>query len=55
MLTYVYVIMSLRCMKGVLKILKITATGANDGQFDPELRTAFLFSANSLDFSALRF
>ena len=34
---------------------KIPAMGANDRQFDPELRTVFLFSANSLDFSALRF
>ena len=36
-------------------IFKIPAMGANDRQFDPELRTVFLFSANSLDFSALRF
>ena len=36
-------------------IFKIPAMGANDRQFDPELGTVFLFSANSLDFSALRF
>ena len=29
--------------------------GANDGQFDPELRTVFIFSANYLDFSYWRF
>ena len=29
--------------------------GANDRQFDPEFRTVFIFSANSLDFSYLRF
>ena len=34
---------------------KFPALGANDRQFDPELRTVFLFSANSLNFSALRF
>ena len=31
--------------------LKITATGANDRQIDPELRPVCPFSANSLDFS----
>ena len=36
-------------------VFKIMAMGTNDRQFDPELRTVFLFSANSLDFSALRF
>ena len=35
--------------------LKITATGANDRQFGPELRTVCPISANSLDFSVLRF
>ena len=31
------------------------APWANDTQFDPELRTVFIFSESSLDFSSLRF
>ena len=31
-------------------IFKIPAMGANDRQFDPELRTVFLFSANFIVF-----
>ena len=34
---------------------KIPAMEANDRQFDSDLRTVFLFSANTLDFSALHF
>ena len=36
-------------------IFKITAMGANNRQFDPELRTIIIFSANYLDFSSWRF
>ena len=36
-------------------ISKILAMWANDRQFYPELRTVYPISANSLDFSALRF
>ena len=46
---------TLRCMKIDTKFWKLPATRANDRQFDPELRTVFPFSANSLDFSSLSF